>query len=221
MTDTTSFPLTDPPRFIVVEGPIGVGKTTLTKKLAHTFGYDTLLEAAGENPFLERFYQNNRQWALQTQLFFLFQRRDQLNALRQNDLFQPVRVADFLIEKDKLFASLTLDDDEFALYEKIYQHAIQETPTPDLVIYLQAPVDILQQRIKKRGIASEQGMPDAYLERLSEAYNRFFLHYDAAPLLIVNTSELNLAESTRDYENLLQYILGIRSGRHFFNPAAY
>lgn len=221
MTDTTSLLLTDPPRFIVVEGPIGVGKTTLTKKLAHTFGYDTLLEAAGENPFLERFYQNNRQWALQTQLFFLFQRRDQLNALRQNDLFQPVRVADFLIEKDKLFASLTLDDDEFALYEKIYQHAIQETPTPDLVIYLQAPVDILQQRIKKRGIASEQGMPDSYLERLSEAYNRFFLHYDAAPLLIVNTSELNLAESTRDYENLLQYILGIRSGRHFFNPAAY
>lgn len=221
MTDATSLPLTDPPRFIVVEGPIGVGKTTLTKKLAHTFGYDTLLEAAGENPFLERFYQNNRQWALQTQLFFLFQRRDQLNALRQNDLFQPVRVADFLIEKDKLFASLTLDDDEFALYEKIYQHAIQETPAPDLVIYLQAPVDILQQRIKKRGIASEQGMPDHYLERLSEAYNRFFLHYDAAPLLIVNTSELNLAESTRDYENLLQYILGIRSGRHFFNPAAY
>lgn len=221
MTDSTSHRLTDPPRFIVVEGPIGVGKTTLTKKLAHTFGYDTLLEAAEQNPFLERFYQNNRQWALQTQLFFLFQRRDQLNALRQNDLFQPVRVADFLIEKDKLFAALTLDDDEFALYEKIYQHAIQETPTPDLVIYLQAPVDILQQRIKKRGITSEQGIPDIYLEHLSEAYNRFFLHYDAAPLLIVNTSELNLAESTRDYENLLQYILGIRSGRHFFNPAVY
>lgn len=217
---STQPPPPDSHRFVVVEGPIGVGKTTLTKRLAHTFGYDTLLEAAADNPFLERFYQNNRQWALQTQLYFLFQRRDQLNALRQNDLFQPVRVADFLIQKDKLFASLTLDDDEFSLYEKIYQHVIQETPKPDLVIYLQAPVEILQQRIKKRAIASEQGMPDDYLERLSDAYNRFFLHYDEAPLLIVNTSEINLAESTRDYENLLQYIRGIHSGRHFFNPAS-
>ena len=208
------------PRFVVVEGPIGVGKTTLTKKLAHTFGYDTLLEAATENPFLDRFYQDNRQWAFQTQLFFLFQRRDQLNALRQNDLFQPIRVADFLIQKDKLFASLTLDDEEFLLYEKIYRHVIQETPRPDLVIYLQAPVDVLQTRIKKRGIASEQQISDAYLERLGDAYNRFFLHYDEAPLLMVNTTELNLAESTRDYENLLQYIRGIRNGRHYFNPTA-
>lgn len=213
-------PAPDQPRFVVVEGPIGVGKTTLTKRLAHTFGYDTLLEGAADNPFLDRFYQDNKQWAFQTQLFFLFQRRDQLNALRQNDLFQPIRVADFLIQKDQLFASLTLDDEEYRLYEKIYQHVIQETPRPDLVIYLQAPVDILQQRIRKRGIASEQQITDVYLERLGDAYNRFFLHYDEAPLLIVNTAELNLAESTRDYENLLQYILGIRSGRHFYNPTS-
>lgn len=213
-------PAPDQPRFVVVEGPIGVGKTTLTKRLAHTFGYDTLLEGAADNPFLDRFYQDNKQWAFQTQLFFLFQRRDQLNALRQNDLFQPIRVADFLIQKDQLFASLTLDDEEYRLYEKIYQHVNQETPRPDLVIYLQAPVDILQQRIRKRGISSEQQITDAYLERLGDAYNRFFLHYDEAPLLIVNTAELNLAESTRDYENLLQYILGIRSGRHFYNPTS-
>lgn len=206
------------PKFVVVEGPIGVGKTTLTKKLAHTFGYETLLEAAADNPFLDRFYENPRQWALQTQLFFLFQRRDQLNALRQSDLFQPVRVADFLIQKDKLFAALTLSDEEFALYEKIYQHAIQETPKPDLVIYLRAPVDILQQRIKKRGISSEQQISDDYLLQLSESYQRFFQHYDEAPLLIVDTDALNLAESARDYQNLLQYIQSIRGGRHYFNP---
>ncbi|HVL01763.1 MAG TPA: deoxynucleoside kinase [Dongiaceae bacterium] len=211
---------TPPPRFIVVEGPIGVGKTTLTRKLAQTFNYDTLLEGAEDNPFLERFYQNSRQWALQTQLYFLFQRRDQLNALRQNDLFEPVRVADFLIQKDKLFASINLDDDEFALYEKIYQHLIQETPKPDLVIYLQAPIETLQHRIAKRGIAGEQNISDDYLHRLSEAYNRFFLYYDEAPLLMVNTAEINLAESARDYENLVQYILTVRNGRHFFNPAA-
>lgn len=218
MTGVESAIVPSPHRFIVVEGPIGVGKTTLTKKLAHTFGYDTLLEGAADNPFLDRFYDDPKRWALQTQLFFLFQRRDQLNALRQNDLFQPVRVADFLIEKDKLFASLTLDDEEFALYEKIFQHAICEIPVPDLVIYLQAPVDILQQRIRKRGIASEQQISDDYLERLSEAYVRFFQHYDAAPLLIVDTRTLNLAESARDYQNLLQYIQTIRSGRHHFNP---
>lgn len=218
-TDPLSAPVT-PPRFIVVEGPIGVGKTTLTKKLADTFGYDTLLEGAADNPFLDRFYDDPRRWALQTQLFFLFQRRDQLNALRQNDLFQPIRVADFLIEKDKLFASLTLDDEEFALYEKIYQHAIRETPTPDLVIYLQAPVDTLQQRIRQRGIVSEQQISDDYLQRLSETYLRFFQHYDAAPLLIVDTRALNFAESPRDYQNLLKYIQTIRGGRHYFNPSS-
>lgn len=215
---TSDSTLSAPPKFVVVEGPIGVGKTTLTKKLAHTFGYDMLLEAAAENPFLDRFYNEPRRWALQTQLFFLFQRRDQLNALRQNDLFQPVRVADFLIQKDKLFAALTLEDEEFTLYEKIYQHEIRETPTPDLVIYLQAPVDILQRRIEKRGITSEQQISDDYLARLSESYQRFFQHYDEAPLLIVDTAELNLAESTRDYQNLLQYIQTIRGGRHYFQP---
>ena len=220
MTGPQQHPDSDKPRFVVVEGPIGVGKTTLTKKLAESFGYDTLLEGAADNPFLDRFYGDKKQWALQTQLFFLLQRHDQLNALRQNDLFQPVRVADFLIQKDKLFASLTLDDDEFVLYEKVYQHLIQSTPKPDLVIYLQAPVDVLQQRIRKRAIPSEQQISDDYLERLSEAYNRFFLYYDEAPLLMVNTTEINLAESARDYENLLQYILTVRNGRHFFNPTS-
>lgn len=217
MTDTAPRRM---PRFIVVEGPIGVGKTTLTHKLAHTFGYDTLLEGAADNPFLDRFYANRRQWALQTQLYFLLQRRDQLNALRQNDLFAPVRVADFLIQKDRLFAALTLDDDEFELYEKIYQHVIRETPKPDLVIYLQAPVDVLQQRIARRGILSEQQIEEAYLLALSEAYQRLFQHYDEAPLLRVDTTRINLAESARDYENLVQYIQAIHSGQHTFDPVA-
>ncbi|MAR91486.1 MAG: deoxynucleoside kinase [Pseudomonadales bacterium] len=207
-------------RFIAVEGPIGVGKTTLSRRLAASFDYQLLLEGAHENPFLERFYQDPAQWALQTQLFFLLQRAEQLNDLRQEDLFQPARVADFLIHKDRLFAALTLADDEFALYEKVYQHVIQRAPQPDLVIYLQAPVPVLQQRIRQRGIACEQSISADYLQRLSDAYVSLFQHYDETPLLVVNTEQLNLAESTRDYEKLLQYILSLQGGRHHFDPAA-
>ena len=210
-----------PPAYIAVEGPIGVGKTTLAKRLAASFNYQTILESAEDNPFLERFYQNRKQAALATQLFFLFQRSQKIHDLRQTDIFEPVRVADFLIEKDPLFARVNLDRDEFELYRKVYDQLTIDAPRPDLVIYLQAAPDVLLARIESRGIAAERQINRDYLERLNEVYSEFFLYYDEAPLLIVNTSELNLAESTRDYENLLQYILGIRSGRHFFNPAAY
>ncbi len=205
-------------RYIVVEGPIGVGKTSLARRLAKTLGSELLLEDADSNPFLERFYRDPRQGALPTQLFFLFQRAQQMQALRQDDMFSPVRVADFLIDKDRLFAELTLDQDELHLYEQVYDKLAIDAPRPDLVIYLQAPVSTLQQRIARRGIPHEQGMDNDYLARLVEAYTRFFHDYSAAPLLIVNATEIDLVNNDDDYEQLLRQIRRLRSGRHYFNP---
>jgi len=209
------------PGYIAVEGPIGVGKTTLTRRLAETFNYETLLEEAHDNPFLERFYRNRSEAALATQLFFLFQRAQKIQQLRQAELFSPVRVADFLIEKDPLFARVNLDSDEFELYEKVYQKLTIDAPRPDLVIYLQAPVDVLLQRIEQRGIAAEKSINRGYLEQLNEVYSEFFLYYDGSPLLIVNASMIDLARSDRDYEQLVDYLLDIRSGRHYFNPTFF
>ena len=204
-----------------MEGPIGVGKTTLTKRLAASFNYQTLLEEAEQNPFLEKFYRNRQQAALATQLFFLFQRAQKIQDLRQADIFEPVRVADFLIEKDPLFARINLDREEFHLYEKVYQQLTIDSPQPDLVIYLQASTDVLLSRIDNRGIAAEQGIEREYLERLNEVYSEFFLYYDGAPLLIVNASEIDLANSDADYSHLVDYLLDIRSGRHYFNPTFF
>jgi len=207
-----------PPRFIAVEGAIGVGKTTLAKQLAETFNYQMLLENAEENPFLERFYQNQKNAALATQLFFLFQRSQQIQDLRQGDIFEPVRVSDFLIEKDRLFARLNLDEDEYQLYEKVYQQLTIDAPKPDLVIYLQASVDVLRSRIENRGINFEQRIAREYLESINESYSEFFLYYDDAPLLIVNADELDVINRQDDYAQLVDYLLKIRSGRHYFNP---
>lgn len=209
------------PRFIAVEGPIGAGKTTLARKLASTLGYETLLENAEDNPFLERFYRNRAQNALATQLYFLFQRTRQLDELRQADLFQPCRVADFLIAKDRLFAELNLDEQEYALYERVYERLVFSAPLPDLVIYLQAPVDVLMERVQRRGIAFEQLIERAYLERLNESYSRFFHYYDDAPLLIVNAAAIDFANDDNHYTELVEYLLGIRSGRHYFNPTFF
>ncbi|MDA0688949.1 MAG: deoxynucleoside kinase [Proteobacteria bacterium] len=207
-----------PPRFIAVEGPIGVGKTSLTRRLADTFNYEVLLERAEENPFLDRFYKNPRQHALSTQLFFLFQRTQQMQELRQDDLFEPVRVADFLIDKDRLFAELNLDADEYELYLKVFGHVTIDSPKPDLVIYLQAPTDVLLQRIQKRGIAAEQLIERSYLENLNAAYTEFFHYYDRSRLLIVNSADLDLVENDDDYNRLVNYILALPSGTHYFNP---
>ena len=206
------------PGYIVVEGPIGVGKTSLAKRLAESFETDIMLEGADENPFLERFYQNPRSGALPAQLFFLFQRVRQIEAMRQADMFQPVRVADFLMEKDRLFAELTLGAEELKLYEQVHKHVTVDAPVPDLVVYLQAPADVLLKRISRRGIKYERRIDAEYLSKLSEAYARMFLNYDDAPLLIVNTAGINLVDNDSEYEALLEQIHLTRSGKHYFNP---
>lgn len=206
------------PRYIAVEGPIGVGKTTLAQRLAETFRYPTLLEPVTENPFLDRFYRQRQQQALPTQLYFLLHRARQISDLSNNDLLGPNVVADFLIEKDGLFAKLNLDKNELQLYQQIYQSLRIAPPTPDLVIYLQAPVEILQQRIQRRGFEFEQQIEDDYLASLAEAYTEFFYYYDQAPLLIVNASEIDFADNDQHFEALLDQIIEMDGTRQFFNP---
>ena len=224
MTETTTAPVDLrgrlPQPYIAVEGPIGVGKTTLAKRLAELFDYQLLLEDAHENPFLDKFYENRRQNALATQLFFLFQRVQKMDDLKQQDMFKPLRIADFLIDKDPIFAEVNLDPDEFELYRKVYGQMTVDAPTPDLVIYLQASVDRLLERIDRRGIASERTISRQYLEELNEVYSEFFLYYDAAPLLIVNANQLDLVSRQEDFGQLVDYALDIKAGRHYFNPTS-
>lgn len=210
----------DKRNYIVVEGPIGVGKTSLAVRLAESFNGEVLLEHPEENPFLERFYKSGRSAALPAQLFFLFHRARQLEDLRQSDMFSPVRVADFHFAKDRLFAELNLDPEELNLYDQISRRLDVETPVPDLVIYLQASVDALMRRIVRRGRPYERAIDRHYLETVAEAYARYFHTYDEGPLLIVNASSIDPAHNDADYEQLWQQIRRTTGGRHFFNPAA-
>ena len=180
-----------------------------------------MLELADENPFLESFYRERARNALATQLFFLIQRVRQVDAIRQADLFQSSRVTDFLIEKDRLFARLNLDANEFELYETVFERLVPSTPRPDLVIYLQAPVEVLIERIQRRGIAAEQLVERKYLEQLNEAYSQFFHFYDEAPLLIVNAAAIDFANDDNHYTELVEYLLNVRAGRHYFNPTFF
>lgn len=209
--------LFDKYRYIVVEGPIGVGKTSLTRRLAEHSGATALLEKPEENPFLTHFYQDPARHALPTQLFFLFQRINEVRDLVQMDLFRTSSVADYLFDKDALFARLNLSDDEFALYQNIYRNLAPQAPPPDLVIYLQASPEALIERVRRRAIAYERQIADSYLIRLSQAYSDFFYHYDAAPVLIVNSENLNFVDNDEDFSLLLQRIEGMRGAREFFS----
>jgi deoxyadenosine/deoxycytidine kinase len=210
--------INDLPRYVAVEGPIGAGKTTLATRLAETFKYPLLLEPASDNPFLDRFYREGRKHALPTQLFFLLHRADQIAKLAGPDLLGPTVISDFLIEKDRLFAELTLDKNELALYEQIYKNLMLDPPAPDLVIYLQAPISVLLERIRERGVASEQHIDSDYLVTLSDAYTDFFHLYDQAPLLIVNAEEADFSHNDSHFDALLEQVIQMNSIRQYFNP---
>ncbi len=207
-------------RFIVVEGPIGVGKTSLVQRLATHLRAELLLEKAEENPFLQSFYENQRQSAFPAQLFFLFQRSRQWSELQQADMFRQSLVADFMLEKDRLFAQVNLQLEEMRLYDQVYENLSMEAPSPDLVIYLQAPVEVLLRRIMKRARPEEMGIEQRYLQRLCDAYTEFFYYYDSAPLLIINAAEINPVENDEDFQLLLEHIcVEDAAGRRYLNPA--
>lgn len=212
--------LFDKYRYVVVAGPIGAGKTSLARLLAERFQAELMLENADANPFLARFYQDAERYALSTQLFFLFQRASQVQNLKQMELFGRATVADFMLDKDQLFAQLNLSDEEYRLYQQIYSHLKTQTPTPDLMIYLQVAPEVLADRVRGRGVEYEAPVTLDYLARVADSYSRYFYHYDASPLLIVNSEHLNFVEQPQALDMLVERIGQMRGGREYFNYAA-
>lgn len=209
------------PDYIAIEGPIGVGKTTLAKRLADDLNGELILEQPQDNPFIEKFYQDPKGMALPTQLCFLFQRTKQLKAVNQTDLFHTCRIADFIMDKDPLFAEATLDKDELDLYQQVYSNMTFDAPKPDLVVYLQASSDVLIERIQKRGKGSEKKVPADYMKKIVDAYANYFHYFEECPLLIVNASGLDIVSNESDYQQLKSQILKIQAGRHYFNPIPF
>jgi len=212
--------MTEPktPRYIAIEGPIGVGKSSLAKLLAQKYASRLVKEEVAGNPFLERFYENPRKFAFQTQLFFLLSRYRQQRELAQGDLFEAGLVCDYILAKDKIFALINLEDDEISLYESIYKLLVSTLPKPDLVIYLQARPEVLLSRVRKRGVAYERNISLDYLRTLSDAYNEYFFHYNETPLLVVNTSEIDFVESPRDLEHLVREVKSVKRGTQHYIP---
>ncbi len=212
--------MTEPktPRYIAIEGPIGVGQSSLAKLLAQKYASRLVKEEVAGNPFLERFYENPRKFAFQTQLFFLLSRYRQQRELAQGDLFEAGLVCDYILAKDKIFALINLEDDEVSLYESIYKLLVSTLPKPDLVIYLQARPEVLLSRVRKRGIAYERNISLDYLRTLSDAYNEYFFHYNETPLLVVNTSEIDFVESPRDLEHLVREVKSVKRGTQHYIP---
>ena len=206
-------------RHIVIEGPIGAGKTTLTRRLSERFGVPAVLEDPQANPFLERFYRDSARYALPTQLSFLFQRMDRLRDMTQSAAFEQASVGDFLLEKDRIFARWTLAEDELALYRQIFDSLHPQAPTPDLVIYLQAEPDSLVERVRRRGLAMEAAVSEDYLRALADAYSRFFHHYDATPVLIINTEHLNPVDRDADFDLLVHHVSVMKGRREFLSVA--
>ena len=207
-------------RYIAIEGPIGVGKTALARRLAQRMDAELVLEEVEENPFLERFYRDGRSAALPAQMFFLFARARQIEDLRQSDMFATTRISDYLFTRDRLFAELNLDREELKLYDQIVDNLDVDPPVPNLVIYLQAPVDALLQRLARRDASYDRFVDRAYLEKLTDAYARFFHAYDEGPLLIVNAAQIDPVNNDADFEQLFRQIEQTTGGRHFFNPVA-
>ncbi|MBI5343356.1 MAG: deoxynucleoside kinase [Deltaproteobacteria bacterium] len=206
------------PRYIAIEGPIGVGKTSLAKILANKFGWRLVQEEVGHNPFLERFYENPRKYAFQTQLFFLLSRYRQQREMAQGNLFEKGVISDYVLAKDKIFALINLEDDEIALYDSIYKLLVPTVPKPDLVIYLQARPEVLLNRVRKRGVEYERNISLDYLKTLSDAYNEYFFHYNETPLLVVSTSEIDFVESPRDLEHLVREVKSVKRGTQHYIP---
>ena len=206
------------PRYIAIEGPIGVGKTSLAKILANKFGWRLVQEEVGHNPFLERFYENPRKYAFQTQLFFLLSRYRQQREVAQGNLFEKGLISDYVLAKDKIFALINLEDDEIALYDSIYRLLVPTIPRPDLVIYLQARPEVLLNRVRKRGVEYERNISLDYLKTLSDAYNEYFFHYNETPLLVVGTSEIDFVESPRDLEHLVREVKSVKRGTQHYIP---